>query len=82
MRDSYTKEIKELEDKAIEKYEANPEENKFIKPIEYIRCQKCGGKKCLMKVTYEGQDFWFCSECIKERARELQAKPNKIIGEM
>lgn len=61
-------ELRKLEAESKIKYEK-------YKPQMIITCQKCGSTKSLMKVKHNGEDFWFCRNCVMKRAKEL--KENK-----
>lgn len=73
--------ISDLESQAIMKYEKNA---KHYRPLKYrpiprqIKCQKCGSVYNLIKHKDEnGNEYWFCKQCIIQRAKELKAKESR-----
>lgn len=69
--------LQECEEKAILKYEKNSKpyrQNKYRPTIKTIKCQKCGATHTLTKVEHEGNTYWFCKDCIIQRAIELKNK--------
>ena len=78
------KTISELEESAIIKYEKHnkPYRNTYRNEGRQIKCQKCGSPYSLMKhVDSMGKEFWFCKNCIMERAKEIAIeKRNKKEG--
>lgn len=72
--------ISDLESKAILKYErdAKPYRAMYTPIPRQIKCQKCGAVYNLIKHKDEnGNEYWFCKDCIIQRARELKAKESR-----
>ena len=64
--------IRKLEEGAIVKYESPSSRVKYRPISTQIICQKCGSSKNLTKTIVDGKEFWFCRDCIMQRAKELK----------
>lgn len=66
--------IRELENEAIIKYEkeTKPYRKKYESNVIQIKCQKCGSTRNLTKTVVGNKTYWFCKDCIMQRARELK----------
>lgn len=73
--------IRELENEAIIKYEkeTKPYRKKYESNAIQIKCQKCGSTHNLMKHVDDKTktEFWFCKNCVMERAREIARKERR-----
>ena len=75
--------VRELEEKGliIKKYEKGQKpyrEPKYVPVGKKITCQKCGSTHNLMKhVDATGEEFWFCKQCVIERAREIATEKRR-----
>lgn len=74
------KKREELEQNAITKYEKGDRHYrvKYRPTATRIKCIKCGSVNNLSKYTDKnGTEFWFCKECIMQRARELSKETER-----
>lgn len=65
---------KKAEQEAIIKYEkgAKPYRPVYRDTSSTIKCEKCGSVRNLSKAVVDGEIYWFCKDCIMQRARELK----------
>lgn len=72
----YSEEHQKLEENAIIKYEkgVKPYRKKYTKTFKQVQCQNCGSVYNLTKTVYNGEEYWFCKDCIAKRAMEIKQK--------
>ena len=65
---------KKAEQEAIIKYEksAKPYRPIYRDTGSTIKCEKCGSTRSLTKTVVGNETYWFCKDCIMQRARELK----------
>lgn len=71
------KDLQNLEEKAIIKYEKKAKPYRGLKYKRFgkqIVCQKCGSSYNLTKTVVDGIDYWFCKNCIIERANQIRQR--------